>query len=264
VKHDTNIVSRVLREAWDGRPVLQTMTKHNPSIATDPIISVAAHVTAHELREKLDKLAITDGFGNRFLFCCAERSKLLPFGGNIEDTGLDQLAARLSAALQAAQQLDRIIMDEAAKPRWAEFYMATEEPARSNTGELIEHLTARAAPQVLRLALVHALFDGSAKITLPHVNAAIAIWQYCEASARYVFDTLSGDRVADTILDELNASHPDGLSRSEIIHDVFGRNVHAGDISRALRKLQTAGKARCEKRKAAGGRGRPSEVWFTI
>jgi hypothetical protein len=100
-------------------------------------------------------------------------------------------------------------------------------------------------------------------MTAPHVEAAIALWQFCEASARFIFSDLSGDRIADTLLRELEIVRPDGLSRKDIIHDVFGRNVHAYEISRALRKLETAGKIRCEKQKS-NSPGRPREMWFAV
>jgi hypothetical protein len=266
MKQDTNIVSRVLRESWDCYPsTLSTRTKHKPSIATEPLISMVAHITIDELRQKLDKLSITDGFGNRFLYSCIDRSKLLPFGGNMDPVVLDTLATKTREAVQAAQRLDRITMADDARPCWKKFYDAIEEPTRytQRTAELIDHLTARAAPQVLRLAMLYALLDGVSQMTAPHVEAAIALWQFCEASARFIFSDLSGDRIADTLLRELEIVRPDGLSRKDIIHDVFGRNVHAYEISRALRKLETAGKIRCEKQKS-NSPGRPREMWFAV
>jgi hypothetical protein len=126
---------------------------------------------------------------------------------------------------------------------------------------LIDHLTARAAPQVLRLAMLYALLDGSSQMMLPHVEAAIAVWQFCEASARYIFSDLSNDRIADTILRELEIIRPDGLSRRDMIRNVFGGHVQAYDLSCALRKLEAAGKVRCQKQQS-NGPGRPGEMWF--
>src|SRR5262249_46906685 len=83
MKQQTNIVSEILRKAWDcSPPVLASRPKHNPSVATKPLISTVAHITIDALRQLLDKLSIIDGFGNRFLYACIDRSKLLPPGGN--------------------------------------------------------------------------------------------------------------------------------------------------------------------------------------
>src|SRR5262245_18217585 len=92
----------------------------------------------------------------------------------------------------------------------------------------------------------------------------------CGGSVRrrrgYIFSNLSNDRVADTILRELQFARPDGYNRREFIHDVFGRNVDAYAISCALRTLEAAGKIRCEKNKpnGRGPGGRPGEKWFAV
>ena len=52
----------------------------------------------------------------------------------------------------------------------------------------------RAEAQVLRLALIYALLDGSAFIDEPHMLAALACWDYAEASARFVFGDASAIR----------------------------------------------------------------------
>jgi hypothetical protein len=264
MKQETNIVSTILRQAWDCYPpVLATRTKIKPSVATEPLISVAAHITLNEVRQLLDKLSITDGFGNRFLYGCTDRSKLLPFGGNFDPAVLDALATKTREAMLAAQQLGQITMADDAKPCWQQFYEVTEGPVQhaEHTTELIDHLTARAAPQVLRLALIYALLDKSAQMTLPHVEAAIAVWQFCEASAKYIFRELSSDHTANTILCELQRIRPDGLNRRSLMHETLARHVSAYDLSCALQKLEAAGKIRCERNKP-NGRGRPGEMWF--
>jgi hypothetical protein len=263
MKQETNIVSQVLRKAWDCYPpVLSTSTKHNPSTATEPLISMVAHVTIDELRQRLDKLSITDGFGNRFLYSCVDRSKLLAHGGNHDPAAIDALGARTRAAVEAAQMLGRITMTPEAAALWVEIYDALERPEL--TDELINHVIARAAPQMLRLALLYALLDGAAQIEPPHLKAAQALWQFCEASTRYVFCNLSSDRVADTILCELQDARPEGMHRSAFIHDIFGRNVRAYEIKQALRKLAAAGKVRREVQRPANGFGRSREVWFAV
>jgi len=265
MKQETNIVSQILRQAWDGvPPVLRTLTKHKPSTATEPLISMTAHITIDELRQKLEKLSLSDGFGNRFLYVCVDRSKLLPFGGNFEPGVLDALGRRTAEAVKVARTRNEIMIADEAKPLWTTIYTTVE--GTPPTNGLIDHLTARAAPQMLRLAMLYALLDGAAKITALHIDAAHALWRFCEASAGYIFSNLSNDRVADTILRELQFARPDGYNRREFIHDVFGRNVDAYAISCALRTLEAAGKIRCEKNKpnGRGPGGRPGEKWFAV
>ena len=262
MKQETNIVSEVLRKAWDCYPlVLTSMAKHNASTATEPLISVVAHITIDELRQRLNKLSMSDGFGNRFLYSCVDRSKLLAHGGNHDPAVIDTLGAKTRKAIETAQALNRLTMTSEAATLWEKIYNDMEKVEL--TSGLIDHITARAAPQTIRLALLYALLDGSPQIAVPHLDAALALWRFCEASARHIFNDISDDRVADTIVRELEDVRPGGISRQEFIQEIFGRNVRAHEIIRGLRKLEAAGKVRREK-KTQVGPGRPREVWFII
>jgi hypothetical protein len=263
MKQETNIVSRVLREAWDCYPpILSSRAKHNPSLATEPLISMVAHITLDELRQRLDKLSISDGFGNRFLYSCVDRSKLLAHGGNHDPAAIDALGVKTRAAVETAQKLDRITMTPEAHALWTEIYNAMEQAPL--TSGLIDHITTRAAPQTLRLAMIYALLDGASQIDVPHLNAAEALWRFCEASASYIFEDMTGNHVVTTITRELGDIRPEGMTQRDILHDIFGRNVRALEIREALRKLETAGKVRHEMRTHPSGRGRPAKTWFAI
>jgi hypothetical protein len=258
MKQDTNIVSRILREAWDSLPVLRTMTKHQPSIATKAHISVVGHITLDEVCGMTDRLSITNGFGNRFLYACIDRSKLLPEGGNFDLDVVKALALRTRAAMLAAQDRGQVTVADDAKPLWAEFYRTVEESAQQRDGGLIEHLTARAAPQTLRLALVYALLDGAPQIAVPHFEAAIALWRFCEDSARYIFASLTSDHTVDEIMNALEDARPNGLNRRDLF-DHFCRQIRAHELTRALKKLEADGKVTSLRRATAG---RPAEFWF--
>jgi hypothetical protein len=73
-------LSPIIRHAWDGIP-LGTLTRNSPLKATGAHISIVGHITEEELRGRLTRTDAASGFGNRFLFACVRRSKLLPFGG---------------------------------------------------------------------------------------------------------------------------------------------------------------------------------------
>jgi hypothetical protein len=118
-------------------------------------------------------------------------------------------------------------------------------------------MISRAAPQVLRLAGIYALFDLSSVIKKDHLNAALAIWQYCEDSCRFIFGNCTGDAVADEILSLLSKSN-NGLTRSQI-RNSFGRNKSGDKIKAALKTLLLAGLA--ASLKESGDAGRPAERW---
>jgi hypothetical protein len=81
MQREGNVVSRIVRDAWDCPRVLRTLTKHNPTKVTRPHISVLGQITIDELQRKLDQGAMMSGFANRFLYACVRRSQLLPHGG---------------------------------------------------------------------------------------------------------------------------------------------------------------------------------------
>ena len=120
----------------------------------------------------------------------------------------------------------------------------------------------RADAQTIRLALLYALLDGSAQIDLVHLEAAEALWAYCEASARYIFGDLFGDRTADAILRALRAAGTAGMTQTDI-RDLFQRNAQSGDINRALALLLTNGKARFTTTPAKRGPW-AAKTWFAI
>lgn len=111
----------------------------------------------------------------------------------------------------------------------------------------------------MRLAALYAVMDESYEIEHEHLLAALALWEYAEASARYIFGDATGDPAADQIDEALKAAGGDGMTRTEISH-VLGRNRSADHINRALGLLLSIGRVRRETEET---RGRPSERWFT-
>jgi len=99
----------------------------------------------------------------------------------------------------------------------------------------------------------------SQSIEAEHLEAALAVWDYAEESACYIFGDATGDVVADQILEALRAALPDGMSRTEISH-LFRRHQSAQRIGQALTLLAKTGRAYCKRVKDTGGR--PSERWF--
>jgi hypothetical protein len=124
---------------------------------------------------------------------------------------------------------------------------------------LLGAATSRAEAQVMRLATIYALLDTSAVVRAEHLMAALAVWEYAEQSAKYIFGSALGDPTADAILRALR-EHPEGMDRTAI-REFFQRHKDAGEISRALNVLDEAGLAR--KMSQADTGGRPREVWFT-
>jgi hypothetical protein len=248
-----NTISPLIRRAWDGDR-LQTITKNSPLCATGAHISLIGHITEDELRARITRTDLANGFANRFLFTLIRRSKELPFGGNLPEAGVLRLGSELAAVLQEVQSFGRVSMTAAAMARWAAVYSALS----AGQPGLLGAITGRAEAQTVRLALLYALLDGKGEIDEPHLRAALAVWEYCEASAAHIFGKALGDPVADEILIALKQAGIAGLTRTAI-RDLFGRNKSGDRIGAALALLVTKGRAWMESRQTGG---RPTEVWF--
>ncbi|MGB3635655.1 MAG: hypothetical protein WA982_16570 [Rubrobacteraceae bacterium] len=117
--------------------------------------------------------------------------------------------------------------------------------------------TSRAEAQTLHIAALYATLDACSVIQHPHLQAALALWHYSEASARYIFVDAISDAVADKIAAALE-EEPDGLSRTDL-SDLFKRHRSRGEIDRALGLLEKI--SRVQRDKVETG-GRPAEKWF--
>ena len=208
VARDGNTLSPVVRCAWDGKP-LQALTKNSPARATGAHIAIVGHITADELVRLLNATEAANGFLNRFVLLGVRRSKLLPEGGvHRTRSHWEPLLIRLRAAIDAARRAGRLGFDQDARRRWWELYSALTESQAGLAGAVC----ARAEAHVVRLALLYALLDQADEIGLDHLEAALALWEYAAASARWVFGDSLGDPLADEIYRAL-LEEPDGLTR---------------------------------------------------
>lgn len=253
---DGNTTSMVFRQLWDSDEVIRINNKNSPIRVTGPHLSSVGHITKDEYLRSVDETDKVNGFANRILHVCAKRSKCLPEGGSLKDSDLNSLVQNYRKALEFAQGVREMRRDEAARDLWGEVYPVLSEGHKGMLGAV----TSRAEAQVMRLACVYALLDCSDVIRRVHLEAALALWQYCEDSARYVFGDSLGDHLADEILSALREVSEAGLTRSQI-RDLFGRNKDADKIGSALKCLAENGLACTQKEYGPNG-GRPIERWL--
>ncbi|MGV3723353.1 MAG: hypothetical protein ACO1SX_20845 [Actinomycetota bacterium] len=249
-----NTLSPVLRDAWDGN-TLQVLTRSRPVKATGAHISVIGHITPTELRSQLGTNDSFNGFANRFLWGWSVRSKLLPDGGAFGSIDSASLIRRFEAALDFGKVDRELRRDPESTRMWEVVYPRLTSPRPGLFGAV----TARAAPHVMRIALIYAVLDCSALIRPEHLSAALEVWMYCEQSARFIFGDSTGDRLADRLLDIISTTVK-GATRSEL-SAALGRNVDKHRINAALELLEEAGLV-C--RELCPTPGRSAERWRRI
>jgi hypothetical protein len=159
MQREGNTLSPILRDAWDCREHIGSLTKHSRTHATGALISIVGHITTDEMREKLDHTSIANGYANRFLFACVRRSKLLPFGS--PDTDLSAFAARTREVVHAARTIERVMWTPGGAAMWEEIYA----DLSKDTPGMLGAITARAEAQTVRLAMIYALLDRSPQPT---------------------------------------------------------------------------------------------------
>jgi len=224
--------------------------------ATCVHVAVIGHITIEELQRLLTTTEVANGFGNRFLWLCVRRARLLPDGGALGEVDFQPLLAQLREVFSKARDIERMQRDEEGTAAWHAVYPALSEGKPGLVGALL----ARAEAQVLRLSMLYALLEGTATIGPRHLYAALAVWEYCEASVAYIFGSSLGDPTADTLLTALEASHPKGLSRKVILEETFQRNVRADELDRVLCMLLARKCITVEELPPEGGRGRPKQI----
>lgn len=256
-ERETNTLSAVIRQAWDSGS-LRVLTKKQSARATDAHISIIGHITRDELRRLLNSTEAANGFANRFPWVCAKRSKCLPDGGALDQVDFSDLIRRLQDAADFARSIKRMERDEQARAIWHRVYADLSEGKPGMFGAV----TSRGEAQVLRISCLYALLDGSISVRAEHLNAALAVWDYCLESARFIFDDALGDGTADDIVTELRR-RPQGMTRTEL-REFFNRNKSSAEIGRALCVLQEYGLARMERTREDEDQRRPTERWFAV
>jgi hypothetical protein len=247
-QREGNTLSPVVRQAWDTG-TLRTLTRNDPTVATDAHISILGHITRQELAQDLSVTDCMNGFANRFNWVLVKRSKFLPDGG--EEVDLTPLQARLRQILEHTS--GDMARSPAARDLWHQLYpvLTADRPG------LWGKVTSRGEAQTLRLSMVYAALDGRTVIDVPHLQAAFAVWQYAEASARLIFSEQETLPPLERLLLAKIEAAP-GINRKQL-HKALGGHVTAQAMVQALGKL--ADRQMIRTKQVATG-GRPSECWW--
>jgi Protein of unknown function (DUF3987) len=257
IERESNTLSAVIRQSWDTG-ILHILTKKKAATATNAHISFVGHITRDELVRLLTDTAKTNGFANRFLWICARRSKLLPEGGELHKVNFAPIQRKIQDAVDFTRNVTVLRRDDHARAIWHEVYPALSEGKPGMFGSV----TSRAEAQTMRLACLYALLDRSPIICAQHLTAALAVWQYSEASAQFIFGDALGDPTADDILRALR-SHAEGMTRTEI-REFFHRNKPSAEIGRALGVLLEYGLASVTRLHEDEDQKRPTERWKAV
>jgi hypothetical protein len=211
---------------------------------------MVGHITKAELLRHLTQTEVANGFANRSVWLMVKRSKQLPFGGEWHTVDTAPLVRRLRSALEFGSAPVLVTWGDSAVDIWRDVYGLLSEGKPGLLGAVV----GRGEAQVVRLAALYAVISESLEIEREHLLAALALWDYSEKSARYIFGEATGDPVADEIAGRLRAAGEAGMTRTEI-SNLFGRNKSADHIAQALMLVLRTGRGRRKTQKTGGPTG---------
>ena len=223
-------ISETIRNAWDGSPLSNRTRSTGKLVASDYHLGAIGHITAGEWRAKVASVDLSNGMANRWLFFYVERGRLHPDGGNVPPSLFDRYAAQVRDNLRKAWGRAEMSRTPEAAELWRRVYvdLAADDPPGA-LGTVIS----RADAQALRISLALALADGAEAIGVEHVRAAVAVWNYCRASAAHLVGDSTGNSDADRLLDALRDAGDEGLDGTTQ-RDLFGRHTGKADPARRL------------------------------
>jgi hypothetical protein len=232
-----NTLSETLRRAWESPPSLRTDNKNSPLKASDPHISLIGHTTRDELVDTLKAVDLNNGLANRILWGAAQRTGDMPNAEFLDWKNHPKLIEKLKVIFgQRFPNINdpvRFTRESETKNYWDQLYRKLNSEKRSST---IDNVLARDTSHILKIALIFAITDLTQKIERQHLEAALAIADFCRDSARWIFGRATGNKLANNILAALRRSKA-GLTRNDIKNDVCYRNTPKTQIETALAEL---------------------------
>jgi hypothetical protein len=267
LRREGNILSQILRESFDSGN-LSVLTRGNPLQAKGAHISITGHITPEELHDRFNHIEMANGFGNRFLWFAVKSDKIL---GRSEPIPPKMFEQAVPAFLRVRNYpVGYIRLADASQGKWEEIYPALREDKPGFAG----HLVARGSAMVLRLALLYYLLDPPPKggsqfeqfkakhlagIQPVHLDAALAVWDYCVRSVEMLFRSKAGTFLGDKLL-ELLRDH--GPMTKDVLNDHLSPKQKA-EAAGVLASLEAAGLIRKGTKKPTGA-GRPATVWESV
>lgn len=203
--------------------------------------------------DSMKKVEAFNGFANRFLWVATHRSKKIAIPEPVKWD--NNIVNQLRLAGKTFAKNKHIKLSNEARDLFSEWYQTAPEG-----DTLLDKILARAEAHVLRLAMIYAVLDNEETIDVEHLKAALAVWDYCERSAVWIFGKQSRSSLANRILAAIKEKTT-GFTKTEIANDVLGKNANAEAINDAFSELLSSGSIKSLSVKAKNA-VKPKTIYF--
>lgn len=260
-KRSGNTLSACIRGLFDGKSI-KPAVRNSRAWATDPHVALHAAITPEELKEKMAKGEMTNGFANRFLTFWAERTTIEADPRPATEDEVEKLALSFMKILEFGlagypkqQTKINLQLSPAAKECFAHAYRRYS--VRHPGGEKITSVLQRRPPMLLRMAGLFALCDLTLTISAKHIEAGIAWMDYFTASVNLIFGESSAaaaeairSSTSEKLLNWLS-SNSGWQSRTKISTDCYSKHLKKTALDEVLTKLTL--EQQIERREVDGG-----------
>lgn len=246
-KMDGNRLSSVIRQAFDNTNI-EPLTKGNRISATNPHVGFVGHITYPELKDQLSRREMFNGFGNRILWICSRRQRLVPRPLRIEDEVMRGIRDVIGQRLVDAQYPGVFEYSDPAEELWLNEYLKLSAAYSGAAGCLVN----RGEAHVTRLSLIYALLAGHNRIELDDVQAALEVWRYCMESVFFLFGQTSSDKRRNRIIDALSKETDNALTKDAVRTKCFSGHIKSEELDVLLEKMQADGLVKITTEQTAG------------
>lgn len=237
-RESTKSIGPTLIEAFDTPPSLQNNTKANvendqePMEAKNPFVSVISTVQPEILAEIIGSQMQYSGFLNRWLMVPGDGKGARPNPPQVNEKDAWRLIKRAMDAIRKYDEGTLLEFDAGAEDVWADWYVSSYPTGRESAQE--DAMGIRRGTMVKKIALVHAVIEGSRTITAQHINIGITISDWSWEHVRRMLPTWGESADAELerkILEKLTQFGP--MRKREIQRrigsrmgpNVFGRTL---------------------------------------
>ena len=235
VRRGGNYLSATVRCFFDDG-TSEPLTKTSKIKATKAHVVILAHITREELTAVMNKVQMTNGFGNRFLWILVRRQKPIAMPKAMPASEVEAFRKILAKNIEAAKKLGALTMTSTAAKLWDDSYPELTMDFSGTAGAMSN----RSETHTIRVAEIYAIARGHEKIQSTDLEAAIEVVKYSRVSTSIIFQGCPDDSQKVKILQALRDADNNELSLTEINVDVFKRNISSEDIRKMLSELESA------------------------